>query len=250
MKETYLIADIGNTTIDLALYDGLGIEKVKISHQNQNQIKEQLIKWKEDNIQSCLISSVNQDGYKNLILCLNEQEIPFEDITPEKMAEFASDHGYTVTNTSYLGADLFCDIIASEEVPQIIIDLGTVGKILYLDRDKIFHGCSIFPGIKRIPEMMSLSTDLLDEYGLSKNPPLVSLKTEECVSSGAINGIACLIISMVKQIKKKYDAFDSQVILTGGDSHFVKDLLTEFGLEDVIYDPDLSMKGLIRLLNL
>jgi type III pantothenate kinase len=250
MKETYLIADIGNTTIDLALYDGLGIEKVKITNQNQKQIEEQLTKWKGNNIQSCLISSVNKEGSENLILSLNQQEIPFEIITPKMMDDFANQYGYTITNTSYLGTDLFCDIIAKEEVPQIIIDLGTVGKILYLDRDKIFHGCAIFPDIRRIPQMLEQSTDLLENYGLSKNPPLVSLKTEECISSGAINGVACLVVSMVKQIKKKYDAFDSQIILTGGDSHYVSALLEDFGLEDVIYDPDLSIKGMIRLLNL
>ena len=250
MKDTYLLADIGNTTIDLALYDGVKIEKVKIPNQDQKKIEEQLSLWGEENIQNCVVSSVNQEGSENLIITLNQIGLPFEIITPKRMTDFANRNGYTITNTSYLGTDLFCDIIADDAAPQIIIDLGTVGKILYLDRDKIFHGCSIFPGIRRIPGMLEQSADMLDNYDLEKNPPLVSLKTEECISSGAINGIACLVSSMVQQIQKKYDAFDSKIFLTGGDSAFVQSLLEEYGLKDVIYDPDLSIRGLLRLLNL
>ena len=248
MKNIYLLADIGNTCIDLASYDGKEITKTKFFNAEKDKVISYLQQFSEDEIVSCLISSVNKQGLNTLISCLEERRTPYRVLDSKMMTDFCLKHNYTITNTDYLGGDLFLDVIAPNTQPLIVIDLGTVGKILFLDKDRIFHGCSIFPNYLKFPEILNLSTDLLKDEQLISNPPLVSLKTKECISSGAINGISSLISGLVHEIKKTYDAADCKIILTGGNSKYIKDILPKYHLADFTYDEDLAIYGLIRLL--
>lgn len=248
MKNIYLLADIGNTCIDIACYDGKEIIKTKFLNSEKDKVASYLKQFNEDELVSCLISSVNKQGLNTLISCLEERGTPYQVLDSKMMKDFCLKHNYTITNTDYLGGDLFLDVIAPNAYPLIVIDLGTVGKILFLDKDRIFYGCSIFPNYLKFPEILNLSTDLLKDEQLISKPPLVSLKTEECISSGAINGISSLISGLVSEIKKTYDANDCKIILTGGNAKYIKDFLPKFNLTDFTYDEDLAIYGLIRLL--
>ncbi len=248
MKEKILLADIGNTSIDFAFYDEeilSGITKIKIDE------KDSILEFLSKNcvhIARCLISSVNHKGLSLILEEIKKKEIPYEMIDSSFMDEYAKKHGYTIKNTAYLGSDLFCDIIAREKTPQIIVDLGTVGKILYLDEKKVFHGASIFPDIQMFLKMMNQGTDLLKETFLKENPPLVSLKTDECMSSGTIYGMASLVSGMTNRIVKEYHLKKPMILLTGGYSPFIKDTLKDFQMPDFQYVENLCLEGMIRLI--
>ncbi len=248
MKEKILLADIGNTSIDFAFYENemlSGIKKIKI-HE-----KDSILEFLSANLHDtkrCLISSVNQNGLSLLHEKIEKMEIPYEIIDSCFMDEYAKKYGYTIKNTAYLGSDLFLDIIARKEAPQIIVDLGTVGKILYLDEKKVFHGASIFPDIQMFMKMMNQGTDLLKETDLKENPPLVSLKTDECMSSGTIYGMASLVSGMTNRILEEYHLKNATIFLTGGYAVFIKDILKEFHMPDFQYVEDLCLEGMIRLI--
>lgn len=247
--KTSLLIDIGNTSFDIAMYDIKIISTKKISLKNDCEL-EDYIKNNQNDISFCMISSVNHQGLNLLVKILNQYKIPYETITPEIMDDFCLKYNYKVTNTSYLGADLFCDIIAIDTSPIIVIDLGTVGKILFLDENKVFHGAAIFPDIEQYAKIMDASTDLLKEYALKENPPIVSLKTDECISSGALNGMSCLILGMIEKIKKEYHLNnDCHIYLTGGCSRYIKSNLINEESHQIIYEPDLCLKGIQRIFN-
>jgi type III pantothenate kinase len=248
MKNTYLLADIGNTSYDLAKYDGSIISTKKIFLSKKEEL-ERYISSIKDEIGFAMISSVNHNGLLDLVECLKKQEIPYEKISPYVMDDFCAEHGYKVDNTSYLGTDLFCDIIAVDDLPAIIIDLGTVGKILFIDENKVFHGASIFPDIEQFAKMMDMSTDLLEESALRENPPLVSLKTGECISSGAINGMSALVDGMVNRIMKEYpQSKPYHIYLTGGCSPMIEKTLKEHHLSSFIKAPNLCLYGIAKIL--
>ena len=248
MKDTVLLADIGNTSLDLCLYQNEILFPCKISKDQPELLKKKIGEYLEKKPFSfALISSVNHEARDTLTTLLEEKKIPYEAVNPEMMDTYNEIHHIKVDNTSFLGSDLYCDILAYP-APCIIIDLGTVGKILFLDKNKVFHGAAIFPDIKQFASLMHQDTDLLGEYDLLKNPPVVSLKTKECISSGIINGISGLIVSMTKRIKKDYNAKESEVYLTGGNSTLVKDILPYFEMEDFHYDPYLPLRGLSKLI--
>lgn len=248
MKEKILLADIGNTSIDFAFYENenlFGIRKIKI------QEKDEILGFLSENlhdISRCLISSVNRKGLSLLLDAIKKEEIPYRVIDSILMDEYCKKYGYTIKNTAYLGSDLFLDVIAREEAPQIIIDLGTVGKILYLDEKKVFHGASIFPDIQMFMKMMNQGTEQLNETILKENPPLVSLKTDECMSSGTIYGMASLVSGMAKRILEEYHLEKCTILLTGGYAPFIKEVLKEFHMPDFEYIEDLCLEGMIRLI--
>lgn len=246
MKDRYLLADIGNTSIDVAVFQKELEDVSKFTSEEEEKLENYLSLHK--NLKGVLISSVNHKNLDLLLSHLKKEAIPFHVITPSDMEKYALKHGYTIRNTAYLGCDLFCDVIAMETRENITIDLGTVGKILYLDRQKVFYGASIFPDISQFPKMMDFSTDLLKGLSLKDNPPVVSLKTEECISSGAVYGILGTIHEVVSKIKEIYSPENPKVYLTGGNASRIKDLLLK---EDpsIEYVPNLPLKGVARILS-
>lgn len=246
MNKQILLVDIGNTTFDFDLLNGDNhfYEKIKITE------KEKLItyiKSIKNNLSDVFISSVNKSGKETLTTILSTEKIKYTLITPSIMKEYALANKYNISNTDYLGCDLFCDVIAPNCDNCIIIDLGTVGKILLLDKNKDFKGASIFPDIEQFPKMMDASTDLLKNLSLNENPPTVSLKTDECISSGSILGMCALISGLIHRIENEYSLKNEPIYLTGGCSNYIEKFLPQFQINNLILDKHLCLKGIQRI---
>lgn len=246
MNKTYLLADIGNTAIDLAIYnDGFRFIK-KIYNYDIEAIKNFVYEHYKS-VDEVFISSVNKKGLENFLKSL-PIDTKINLINPKTMENYSKKEGFTITNTDYLGSDLFLDIIAHDTGNQIIIDLGTVGKILFVDNNKVFHGCSIIPNHTSFSTTISTNTDQIKKTNLIKNPPIISLKTEECISSGSLFGLTGMISYIVKKIEKDFSTEKPTITLTGGYSSDVKDLLIENLDFTFNYDPLLTLKGLVNLI--
>lgn len=142
-------------------------------------------------------------------------------------------------NPQELGTDLYIDIYASKlhYDKSIIIDLGTATKILVVDQN-VFLGGAIVPGLIGSFNSLFSTAELLNSVEITKPQGVIGNSTHECLISGLIVGHATLIEGMVKKIKDKYGI--SNVLLTGGNSIYIKDELTI----DYKYVPDLIFEGL------
>jgi pantothenate kinase type III len=246
---TCLFADVGNSTTDIVVTDFTMFKTYKFNSRDRVRIR----KMGEDllNIHHTIqayISSVDILGLTVLTKQLEFLKIPYYTLTPSRMEHFCLDSHYDVPNIQILGKDLFCDIVSRDEnTGLIIIDLGTASKILYIDKQKRFQGGQIFPGLYSAPSILSQKTDLLKNIELIENPPLLSLKTDESISSGVINGTAGLINSMVKAIREKYQDPEAKVILTGGNGKLVNEQMKEFGFTDFETDLHLVTEGLAHI---
>ncbi len=243
-----LYADIGNSTIDFLVTDFLTFRMDKVNTRNRMEVFAYLKGNPE--IAALYVSSVNSPGL-TLLLDNFRTLYPMAEIhvlNKETMVSYSERRHIRVDNANILGADLFCDIVARDNREgEIIIDLGTASKILFVDQDSYFRGCQIFPGLSSFPETLHAKTDLLKNGPILYNPPLVSLKTEECISSGVINGASALIAGMIEEIKKEYGCLNPTIVLTGGNAYLVKEVLKKFTDTDYEYDPYHVLKGLIRI---
>ncbi|MBS7383916.1 MAG: hypothetical protein KIG79_01565, partial [Bacilli bacterium] len=82
---------------------------------------------------------------------------------------------------------------------------------------------------------------------LLTHPPLLSLKTEECISSGVIHGTIELLSGTVAQIKERYQNPDCEVILTGGNAKLILEVLREKPSFEYVYDERHVIHGLVRI---
>lgn len=240
-----LYIDIGNTSLDLLLSDSQ--EKAKISWK-EKEARNKLSVFLTSQIQKAYISSVSSSALSLVQDCLEEKKIPYHVLNREDMKHFATKEKYQIDNLDILGSDLFCDLVAEKSsLGQILIDLGTASKILYLDQNKRFYGGMIFPSPLTFASTLNLDTDLLKDYPLEEGAPLISLKTAESISSGETNGVSSLIAGVVLKIKQEYHDPQVQIYLTGGNRFLVEKRLAYFGLSQVIVKENMVLEGLKRI---
>ena len=235
-----LIIDVGNTTIVFGFFNGEELVKKLITYTHSRSEKEKLTMLKnfvsENNlsVEKGMIFSVVPRANKPLSKLIKKVfgfSLPFfnweEHEYKDKIPEI----------TDKIGGDLLADLIAAKtyyKSPALIFDLGTVTKLLSVNKEQKFVGASFIPGMNSALTMFSRRAAMLpDHTKLSRAKKDVGLNTVECMQHG-------VYWSTVSYIEKQIELQGkATVILTGGNASFVKD---EF--KDIIYDPDLTLKGM------
>lgn len=144
---------------------------------------------------------------------------------------------------SYLGADLIAGAVAAREkypLPCLVVDLGTATKILVIDKDGIFKGCTISPGVKISLNALTQGTALLPSVSLTAPKNAIGENTVECIQSGVVYGTAAMIDGLIRRIKSELNEEVAAVIATGGySSSIIPSCETE-----ITYDENLLLDGL------
>ncbi len=151
-----------------------------------------------------------------------------------------------IDNPKSLGADLLCDAVGAYEKyggPTIIVDLGTATKIIVVNGQKEFMGGIIACGIQT-----SLASLVQDAAQLSTVPlcvpsRIIAKDTKESIQAGLIVGHAVMIDGLLKKVKEELKEENPKVVLTGGLSKIIKDLL----VTEYTYDANLVIDGLISI---
>lgn len=147
-----------------------------------------------------------------------------------------------IDNPNEVGGDLIADLVAAKELypkPSIIIDLGTASKILYLSKEGSFCGCLFMPGLITSSQSLSIKASLLPEVGLEKGRTFLAKNTIDAMNNGLLYGHASMISGLVDKTLNEVGV-DCSIILTGGCSNLIYDLLPT----NYIKDENLVLKGL------
>lgn len=196
-------------------------------------------------VEKVYISSVSDHALKMLID--NLDDLDYKTIDYDMMKKYCSYNGLKIDNLNILGSDLLLDLVATPfNKNSIVIDLGTASKILYINKNNVFRGGMIFPGLSSFNEILSIKTERLEKDSLKLTPNLLSLDTQECISSGSINGGAALICNVVKQIKRQYNIDKCDIYLTGGNSYLIENSYKMFTDEDYYFDQLHTLKGMMK----
>lgn len=144
---------------------------------------------------------------------------------------------------SHLGADLIAGSIGAitkYPLPCLVADLGTATKILAIDKDGTFRGCTISPGVKISLDALAQGTALLPSISFTAPEKAIGENTTECMQSGIVFGTAAMLDGLFKRIKNELGYDDVTVVATGGYSPaIIPSCETE-----VVYDENLLLDGL------
>ena len=149
-----------------------------------------------------------------------------------------------VDNPREVGADLVADVAGALDrygPKTIIVDMGTANKVLLIDENGTFAGCTIGVGLGLGHQALVHGTAALSEVSLRAPKKVLGKNTADCMNSALTYGTAFELRGLAEAIEKEA-GYPCQKVLTGGYASFVKDLLQDF-----TYDPDLLMRGLYRI---
>lgn len=242
-----LCVDIGNTDVVLGLEQDKKIidsfrcsSKLDSSDDFFNTCKDFLNKYKFKFV--CMSSVVPRltDIFINLFN--NNFNInPF--IITTKLDKEIS---INIPDPDCLGTDLLCDSVGATikyGAPNLVIDLGTALKFLIVNENKEYIGGAFYPGLRGSLSALVNNAALLKETPIKIPNNVICNTTEECIQSGITYGGASLIDGMIKRIKNELKFNNLTVVLTGGLSPIIKDLLTE----PYIYDEFVLFDGMIDI---
>ena len=249
-----ILIDIGNTNIYSGIYDENKLVAEFRTHTDLNKssdeffnvFKSLLFTHKIDinNIDGGIISSV----VPSLTLIVKKA---IEDLISKEIKvvgkKLKSGLSIKIDNPSELGSDLVCDCvggITKYGFPLIIADLGTANKVLVVDNNGNFVGCTISPGIRI--GMKSLTSNAAQLMDVSLNAPskVIGKNSIDSLNSGATYGTSCMLEGLTTKIEKEL-GYSCRKVLTGGNAILIKEIISE----EFVYDQSLILEGLFQIYN-
>ena len=243
-------ADIGNSCIDIGLFDEAGNLKMKskISSVGSRTVDEYTVVisgllaaygFLPDAITDGIVSSV-VPGLTAVIKSAVKKlsDISFVEVGP------GAKNGLKIRIDvqTQLGADIVANAVAATSeyrTPVIIIDVGTVTTITAVDADGVLEGVIISPGLKVSLDAMADAASGLNDVSLLKPKRFIGKNTAESLQSGVIWGYAGQVDGIVRRQKKELGG-KVRVIATGGLATFISPYSET--IEEV--DPLLTLNGL------
>ena len=233
-----LIFDIGNTSTKVAVYDG---RKKVISLRTKLFSCEKLEKTlgKYD-LQKAIISTVRNTP--DFIIDLATHGIPYVHVLSHK-SKLPFKNEYETPET--LGPDRLAAVagafLAFPGKKVLIIDAGSAVTYDFL-LGKTYKGGNISPGLSMRFRALHRFTGKLPLASTAQKYSSPGKNTMEAITAGVINGLIYEINEYIRTFQKKH--VDLKVILTGGDSGYLKDRLSH----KITYMPDIVIDGLNYIL--
>ena len=143
-------------------------------------------------------------------------------------------------NPKELGADLFVNAIANHHLFKrrvLSVDLGTASKFCVIEKDGLYKGTTIVPGMKIALDALLKRAPLLPKIPFEPTEKIINNTTVPCLQSGIFYGYCSLVDGLIKKIKKEQG--NLYVILTGG----IGAVLHQFLEEIDEYNPNLTLQG-------
>lgn len=243
-----LTIDIGNTNITLGVYkDNQIIERFRMRTKTVKTSDEYgifmvtLLREKgihKDSIKDVIISSVVPDIMYSFVNGIKKYFGKEPMIVGPGIKTGISIH---TDNPIEVGADRIVDAVAGYKDyggPIIIIDFGTATTIDYIDGKGVFKAAVTTPGIKISADALWKEAAKLPGIEIKKPDSILAKNTIQSMQAGLVYGYIGQIKYIIEMMHKEL-GFKTKVVATGGLGRIIVD-----SLEEVHYDPDLTLKGL------
>ena len=136
-----------------------------------------------------------------------------------------------------IGDDRLVNIIFAKEKFKksiIIVDFGTATTLDVLNKNGIYYGGIITPGIDLSLYSLKNKTAILSLIKFKKTKKIVGFNTEEAIQSGFFWGYYSMVDGLIEKIKKEKNK-NFKVILTGGYANYFKDAFSNVILIDEFF---------------
>ena len=150
-----------------------------------------------------------------------------------------------IDNPAQAGSDLIVGAVAAIDAygaPVCIIDLGTATTICVVDRDGIFRGGAIAPGVMLSLNALSGGTAQLPGISLERPRRAIGTNTVDSMRSGLLLGSAAMLDGMVERMEAELGCA-LPVVATGGLAKAIVPLCKR----DMVIDENLLLTGLYLL---
>ena len=246
-----LTIDIGNTNINLGLFQGdmlqMGVRLATERQKTEDQFAAsffqlfQMHNVEPKEIAGTIISSVVPEITSSV-------KHAIERLTAKKVLVLSpgvkTGLNILIDNPAQLGADLAAGAFGASAyyaLPAFVVDLGTATKIYAID-EKGFRGCMIAPGVAISLKALTDTSSLLPTISLEPPKKACGTNSIESMQSGVILGTAATIDGLLDRFATELGA-PKTILSTGGLSAFI----TPVCRHEITYDSDLVLKGLKKI---
>lgn len=145
-----------------------------------------------------------------------------------------------------LGSDRIVDMAAAAAFykgPAAIWDLGTATTLSVIDRNHEFIGGMISAGVQLSLTALAEHTSQLPQLSPEATDSLLGTDTVANMISGSVASTGIMIGGTAGRLSRMPDLEGIKFIITGGLGQLVLPWINR----DVIYDPDLQLKGMLTI---
>ena len=239
-----LTIDIGNTNSFFCIFEGDKLlESFKIPVKNISSSNDILKISKKSkyikNVNGIIISNVvpkMEKYFKFFFEKKLKKKLIFIDKIINKL-----DINTKIKKKNSIGADRLVNVFYAKSIyssPILIVDFGTATTIDYINKEKVYEGGIIAPGIDISLRSLNQFTAKLPLMGFTKTKFIIGNSTENAIKSGFYWGYISMIEGILMRIKKEKKIIP-KIILTGGNSPFFKNHIKNSVLDELF-----TMKGL------
>ncbi|MBQ4347100.1 MAG: type III pantothenate kinase [Firmicutes bacterium] len=245
-----LVIDVGNTTINLGLYDDTELIANWRLTSTKNRTADEygvLIHSLFDleyidpsDVEDVIIASV----VPNIMYSLTHTFRKYFDLQPIIVeAGMKTGINLRMENPKELGADRIVSMVAAYEIyggPVLVVDYGTATTFDYVSAQGEFLTGITAPGIQICADALFSRAALLPTTELKRPPNIVVKNTAASIQAGLIYGHIGTTIYIKKALQREMGLSELKVVATGGHAALIDDSNEIF---DVL-DPLLPLKGL------
>lgn len=244
-----LAIDIGNTNItmgcirnDEILFTArIATDRNRTSDQYGVEIKNMLEVFgvRTDDISDCIISSVVPPVFNSVktgvVKVIKKQPMVVG-------TGLRTGLNIQVATPSQVGSDrivIAVAALAEYKAPLILMDLGTATTIEVVEKENVYAGGVIIPGVRTSLDALINKAAQLPGISLEQPKQVIGKNTVDCIRSGMMYGTAAMIDGMIDRMEEEL-GHSATLIATGGLAQFITPLCKR----SIILDKDLLMKGL------
>ena len=245
----YLIGDIGNTETKICLFNKKRqLLKKKILNTGKLRKKNisnyfKFINLYNKKIDKIIFSSVVPNVFKYIKKFINKKfKLEVKELKQINLKKILK----VDVNMKQVGSDRLANAICviNGKDNFIICDFGTATTFDVVLKNR-YKGGIIAPGVNLSLKTLAEKAKLIPNIRLTKIRDIIGKNTQNAVRSGFYWGYQGLIENIINLIKRK-NKKNFKIIFTGGLSHLFKDIFKN----KIKVDRDLTIKGLLRLLDL
>ena len=232
-----LVIDIGNTSISFCKFKGrqlISNTKLLQDEFKKTKLTSLMSFFSEETISKTIISSVvpNCNGIiKNYLKRKSLKFFFFDEFRQNINLEI------NIKKKEDIGDDRLVNIIFAKEKFKksiIIVDFGTATTLDVLNKNGVYYGGIIAPGIDLSLNSLKNKTAKLPLVKFKKTKKIVGFNTEEAIQSGFFWGYCSMVDGLIEKIKKEQND-NFKVILTGGYANYFKDAFSNVILIDEFF---------------
>ena len=233
-----LVIDIGNSAVKMSIFQNNReiFNDKYFSFELSHIVK---IKQQFPDIKHTILSSVLKSGYEEDILKIFENTLILNETTrlPVKTE-------YKTPET--LGKDRIAAVTGAHTLypdrNKLVIDAGTAITYDFIDKNGIYAGGNISPGLKMRYKALHNFTNRLPLIDYSNDIDLTGKTTREAINNGVVFGMIYEIQGYISAYMEKYK--DLTIIMTGGDAIYFEEKLKS----SIFVIFNLNLLGLNRIL--